>query len=98
MSRHIAMGFAVAAALFGSRSAWAQALVPGTGQPVADAGDDFEDLDWRYVLNEPKSSQDVDGKARTPGGRSANGRWQESKGRGQPDVVERVETPPDGLE
>ena len=44
-----------------------------------------------------KSSQDIDKQQRVPGGESKNGRWYEGIKRGDPDVVRRVATPPDGL-
>lgn len=72
-------------------------FVPGTGVVVPDFHDDFEDEDWEYIPNDPKSSRDVDGKTRMPLGRSANGRWIEGDGRGQPDIVRRVPTPEGGL-
>jgi hypothetical protein len=72
-------------------------LVPGTGFKVDKVGDDFEDPAWDYVFNLPKSSNNLDEQIRGPGGRSRNGRWEESGLRGQPDVIRRVSTPPDGL-
>lgn len=75
----------------------AQGFVPGTGQRIAQVGDDFEDPKWSYTLNEPKSSEENDGQERLPAGRAINGRWGEGLKRGQPDVVKRVETPPDGI-
>jgi hypothetical protein len=72
-------------------------LVPGSGQKVTQVGDDFEDLAWEYHPNGPKSSEELDQQKRLPNGRSANGRWQECLLRGQPDVVQCVETPAGGL-
>jgi hypothetical protein len=72
-------------------------LVPGTGTKMVQVGDDFEDPDWAYNFQHPKSSEDIDKQERTPGGESKNGRWYEGIKRGDPDVVRRVETPPDGL-
>ena len=86
----------VALALLPSRLA-AQVLVPGTGQKLTKVGDDFEDEAWEYIYNFPKSSHEQDNYVRTPGGRSANGRWFESAKRGQPDIIRRVPTPPDGI-
>lgn len=76
---------------------WGQ-VIPGTG--VLIGGDDFEDDAWSYTYNNPKNSGDLEsgGQNRPPVGRSANGLWYEGNGRGQPDLVRRVETPPDGLE
>lgn len=72
-------------------------LVPGTGTKLTKVGDDFEDEDWDYVPNNPKSTEDNDKNQRLPAGKSANGRWYEGAKRGHPDVVERIETPPGGL-
>jgi hypothetical protein len=75
----------------------AQVVVPGTGQKVAQVGDDFEDPKWSYIFNLPKSSEENDKQQRLPGGLSRNGRWFEGAKRGQPDVIERVATPEGGL-
>ncbi|MEX0678582.1 MAG: hypothetical protein WD063_15985 [Pirellulales bacterium] len=74
----------------------AQVLVPGTGQRVTAVGDDFEDPQWSYVFNLPKSSDENDKQKRLPAGASANGRWFEGLMRGQPDVIKRVPTPENG--
>lgn len=85
-------------AMLACASAHAQGpVVPGTGQVVEDVGDDFEDPDWSYVFNNPKSSSEQDEQTRPPLGYSRNGRWVESPLRGHPDVVQRVATPPGGL-
>lgn len=81
-------------------SAW---CVPAGAQFVPGAGtllntDDFEDPNWAYIPNLPKSSKEEDEQIRYPLGGSNNGRWTESPKRGAPDVVQRVETPPGGLE
>jgi len=73
-------------------------LVPGTGQVVARVGDDFEDPQWAYTFHNPKNSKELDGQARKPEGYSVNRRWFEGPLRGQPDVIERVEPPPEGVE
>jgi hypothetical protein len=75
----------------------AQAFVPGTGTRLTQVGDDFEDPAWGYVPNNPKSSYEQDKEQRLPSGHSTNGRWGEGLMRGQPDVVKRVPTPPDGI-
>ncbi len=75
----------------------AQVLVPGTGQKLTKVGDDFEDPEWSYVYNLPKSSEENDNRQRLPGGYSKNGRWFEGAKRGQPDQVSRVPTPDGGL-
>ncbi|MBL9083730.1 MAG: hypothetical protein JNK76_18075 [Planctomycetales bacterium] len=72
-------------------------LIPGSGRPVTTIGDDFEDPEWEYVPNWPKSSNNMDKRTRNPGGFSRNGRWFEAALRGQPDYVMRVDTPPGGL-
>jgi hypothetical protein len=81
----------------GIRQTMAQVIVPGSGKRVAEAGDDFEDPKWNYIANLPKSSQENDHQSRLPGGVSANGRWYEPEMRGAPDVIKRVDTPPDGI-
>ncbi|HJQ79443.1 MAG TPA: hypothetical protein VJ828_05780 [Lacipirellulaceae bacterium] len=73
-------------------------FVPGTGEFLADVCDDFEDPNWSYRYNHPKSSHEQDDKQRSPGGRSANGLWHEGGKRGTPDLVKRVDTPPDGID
>ncbi len=74
-----------------------QAVVPGTGQHVLKVGDDFEDEKWAYRFNLPKSSDENDKQQRIPAGESTNGRWFEGVMRGQPDVIQRVETPEGGI-
>ena len=49
-------------------------------------------------MNGRKASFEQDEEQRPPGGVSRNGRWYESAMRGQPDVVKRVKTPPNGLD
>ena len=75
-----------------------EAFVPGTGQIVTTIGDDFEDARWGYIKNGRKASYEDDEQQRPPGGKSRNGRWYESALRGQPDLIKRVTTPPDGIE
>jgi len=72
-------------------------VVPGRGQKVSAVGDDFEDAEWAYQDNAPKSSTNLDHQDRLPAGISKNQRVYESTYRGQPDVIKRVETPPGGL-
>ena len=71
----------------------AQPFVPGTGEFLGDCCDNFEDPNWSYRYNHPKSSHEQDEKQRGPGGRSSNGLWHEGGKRGTPDLVKRVETP-----
>src|SRR5688572_15021013 len=73
-------------------------IVPGTGNRMEQVGDDFEDPAWGFIFNLPKSSNNLDEQVRRPGGRSRNGRWEESALRGEPDMIRRVSTPPGGLE
>ncbi|HID21666.1 MAG TPA: hypothetical protein EYP14_04615 [Planctomycetaceae bacterium] len=75
--------------------AWGQIVVPGTGERIA--WDDFEDENWEFTHNFPKSSRNIDGREREPFGISNNNLWIESAKRGQPDVILRVPTPPGGL-
>jgi len=72
-------------------------VVPGSGRKLTNVGDSFEDENWSWVPKLPKSSREQDGRLRAPTGFSTNRRWFESPKRGQPDQVERVATPPDGL-
>ncbi|QDV26617.1 hypothetical protein [Aureliella helgolandensis] len=78
-------------------TAASSAFVPGTGIELTQVGDDFEDPNWNYIPNDPKSSEDINEQQNTPIGKSANGRWFEGIKRGHPDVVRRVDTPPGGL-
>jgi len=73
------------------------AVVPGTGTRMESFGDDFEDVEWKFVHNFPKSSKEIDERVRNPTGYSMNGKWGEGLKRGQPDIIERVPTPPGGL-
>ena len=72
-------------------------FVPGSGVKIRQVGDDFENPDWQYVMNGRKASYEHDERQRPPGGKSTNGRFYESAKRGQPDVVQRILTPPGGL-
>ncbi len=72
-------------------------VVPGTGEKLTEIGDDFEDPNWAYIPNLPKSSNNIDHQVRYPSGQVNNNRWFESLLRGQPDIVERVNTPAGGL-
>ena len=90
----------ILACLLGSKAipAWAQRpVVPGTGTWLSAVGDDFEDPQWQYVPQDPKSTEDIDENQRAPMGRTTNGRWYEGIKRGHPDVVKRVATPAGGL-
>lgn len=72
-------------------------FVPGSGTQLEQVGDNFEDPSWDYVFNDPKSSEEQNEKQNLPLGKSTNGRWYEGAKRGQPDIVRRIDTPPDGL-
>ncbi len=89
--------FVVGLASFVPGLAAAQVPVPGSGQRITSVGDDFEDPEWSYLPNNPKSSDENDKQKRLPTGRSKNGRWYEGVMRGHPDVVKRVPTPEGGL-
>ncbi len=52
-----------------------RAVVPGSGSEIVGVADDFEDPEWSYVPRNPKSTEDIDEKQRSPMGRSTNGRW-----------------------
>jgi hypothetical protein len=73
------------------------AVVPGTGTELTQVADDFEEMDWEYIPNDPKSSEEIDEQQRLPMGKSRNGRWYEGIKRGHPDIVRRVATPEGGL-
>ncbi len=72
-------------------------VVPGTGQQIVEVFDDFEDPNWSFTLNLPKSSANIDKVERHPSGFAANRLFLESMYRGTPDFVRRVETPAGGL-
>lgn len=80
-----------------SSSLFAEPLVPGTGQKLPQVGDDFEDPQWGFVQNLPKSSEEQDEQKRLPTGKSTNGRWYEGIKRGHPDFMRQVPTPEGGL-
>ncbi len=75
------------------------AVIPGSGTEVAEVGDDFEDPAWGYNFALPKVFNNGETKlgANTPLGVSLNHRWFEGQKRGQPDQIQRIDTPPDGL-
>ena len=75
----------------------AQFVVPGTGALIDYVGDDFEDPEWRYIHQHPKSSRENDERSRAPLGYSENGRWVEGPERGGPDYLKVVATPEGGL-
>lgn len=71
--------------------------VPGTGTKIDYVGDDFEESDWRFVHNMPKSSQELNKRDNKPLAYSVNWRWSEGPERGQPDYLQAIDTPPNGL-
>jgi len=89
---------AAASTAFVGRARAGEPVVPGTGEFLKDCCDDFEDTNWSYRLNLPKSSDEQDKNQRSPGSVSNNGLWHEGGKRGTPDVVKRVATPPGGIE
>ena len=90
--------FTLALVSFAHRGAKAAApFVPGTGVFLEDCCDNFENPEWSYRYNHPKSSHEQDEKQRSPGGRSNNNLWHEGGKRGTPDLVKRVETPLGGI-
>jgi hypothetical protein len=72
-------------------------VVPGSGSQLTQVGDDFEDENFAYIPNDPKSTEDIDENQRQPLGKTNNGRWYEGVKRGHPDIVKRVPTPEGGL-
>lgn len=75
----------------------AQNFVPGTGHYLPQVGDDFEDPEWSFKMNWPKSSRNIDEVSRFPTGISKNRRWYEGVKRGMPDYIRRVDTPEGGI-
>ncbi len=71
--------------------------VPGTGKKIDYVGDDFEDPNWAFVHNMPKSSKELNERSNGPMAYSVNRRWTEGPERGQPDLLKVIDTPPDGL-
>ena len=91
------LGTVVAILLTSFPTYGATPVVPGTGTHIFYVGDNFEDEKWGFKHNFPKSSRENDERARSPMGRSLNGRWVEGPERGQPDDMQVVATPPGGL-
>ena len=74
-----------------------QIPVPGTGTKIDYVGDDFEEADWKFVHNMPKSSREQNEKSYGPMAYSVNRRWTEGPERGQPDLLKVIKTPQNGL-
>lgn len=100
MKRQLAFWLCAMGVLMGlaERASATQPVVPGSGQRVDLACDDFEDPDWAYSPKLPKSSQNIDEQVRSPLGWSSNRRMYENSYRGSPDHLRRVDTPAGGIE
>ena len=77
------------------RSVFAQGAVPGTGTKLA--GEDFEDPEWKFEVNWPKSSYNLNRWVNEPLGVSSNGIFHESSKRGIPEIMKRVKPPEGGM-
>ena len=82
-----------------SQCASGQIVIPGTGVVVESVGDDFEDETWSFDAQLPKvfNEKETTLAKNAPHGMSANKRWHEGVKRGQPDQIQRIATPPNGL-
>ena len=76
---------------------YSQVPIPGRGQEIDYVGDKFEDPEWSFVHNMPKSSSELNDRTYGPMGYSKNRRWNEGPMRGQPDFMKVIKTPPGGL-
>jgi len=92
------IGVALATLLSTNSVLVATPVIPGTGTEISYVGDNFEDVNWGFQHNFPKSSRENDERTRRPMGKSLNGRWIEGPERGQPDDMKVVPTPEGGLE
>ena len=61
--------------------------MPGTGTKIDYVGDKFEEADWGFVHNMPKSSKELNERTYGPMAYSMNRRWAEGPERGQPDSL-----------
>ena len=66
----LSLNVVLAVSFAASRASAAAPFVPGTGEFLADCCDDFEDPNWSFRYNHPKSSHEQDKKQRSPGGMS----------------------------
>ncbi len=73
-------------------------VVPGSGTYIDWVGDNFDNPDWDFIHNLPKSSKEQDEQTRFPRGFSTNGRWFEGPERGHPDMMKVVPTAEGGLQ
>jgi hypothetical protein len=76
----------------------AEPVVPGTGTVIPQVGDNFEDENWKFEHNFPKSTQELNKNVAYPTGFAKNDRWYEGIKRGQPDTLKQVPTPKKGIE
>ena len=90
-------GLVAMAALIGWQAPTDAQVVPGSGQLIVEVGDDFEDPNWSFSLNLPKASTNIDEMDRPPGGTATNHMWYESRFRGTPDIVTRIDAPAGAL-
>ena len=90
--------FSVANGLVLSTAACAEPVVPGTGKVIPQVGDNFENENWSFVHNLPKSTQEINKNVAYPMGYAKNDRWYEGVKRGHPDVLKQVPTPKGGIE
>ena len=74
-----------------------QLPVPGTGKKIDYVGDQFEEAEWGFVHNMPKSSKELNERSYGPMSYSTNRRWSEGPERGQPDLLKVVPAPAGGL-
>lgn len=93
---HAGLASNAAQAQYTARS-FSQVPVPGTGTKIDYVGDNFEESNWRFVHNMPKSSRELNERTYGPMAYSVNRRWAEGPERGQPDLVKVIPTPPGGL-
>ena len=96
LATHIGLSRSTADAQY-SNYGYGQVPVPGTGTKIDYVGDDFEDPEWRFVHNMPKSSSELNDRTYGPMGYSVNRRWSEGPMRGNPDLLKVISTPPGGL-
>ena len=93
---HAGLVNSAAHAQYAGRS-FSQVPVPGTGAKIDYARDNFEEPDWRFVHNMPKSSSELNDRTYGPLAYSVNRRWAEGPERGQPDLLKVIPTPSGGL-
>jgi hypothetical protein len=72
-------------------------FVPGSGTCIDYVSDTFEEPEWKFIHQYPKSSREQDENLRGPLGKSTNDRWHEGPERGQPDQIQVIPTPAGGI-